>query len=126
MKNNFRKFALRLILLSAILVIISTALILLLPADIITPVLPFMILYFFLITIIVHYFLTKAIGYSSRKFVSYFMLTTFLKLFIYIITIFTYVYFNRSDLLPFIISFFVLYIFYTVFEVVNITHKTVQ
>jgi hypothetical protein len=124
MKSIFRTFAIRLTIFSAILGAIATILHFSLPEGLLSPTLPFVIIYFYLITLAVHYFMVRSTRHSPRKFVSYFMLTTFLKFFIYVITVFVYAYFNREDLLPFVISFFVLYIFFTVFEVVSIIDKT--
>jgi predicted PurR-regulated permease PerM len=52
------------------------------------------------------------------------MLATFVKLLIYLVAVLAYVFTNKEKLLPFILAFFLLYIFYTVFEVINILSQT--
>jgi hypothetical protein len=123
MDKPYKSFLLKLFIFSAVIGLISFILKWLLPAGTLSPSLPFLVIYFFIISAVVHYALLKSTTYSARRFVSYFMLATFVKFFIYVITVFAYAYFNRSDLLPFVISFFVLYILYTIFEVLAIIKK---
>jgi hypothetical protein len=123
MGQSFKSFLLKLFIFSAIIGAVAFILIMLLPEGLLSPSLPYLIIYFFAINALVHYALIKSTQYSARRFVSYFMLATFVKFFIYVITVFVYAYFNREDLLPFVISFFILYILYTVFEVLAIIKK---
>lgn len=120
MAQSYKSFLLKLFIFSAVIGLISFILKWILPDDTLSPTLPFLVIYFFIISALVYYALLKSTSYSARRFVSYFMLATFIKFFIYVITVFAYAYFNRSDLLPFVISFFVLYILYTIFEVLAI------
>ena len=53
-------------------------------------------------------------------FVNAFLLTIVLKLFIYVGVMVTYALLNRTDAVPFLISFFILYLLYMVFETVFI------
>ena len=46
------------------------------------------------------------------------MLATFAKMFLSVIVLLAYVFANKEDAVPFIISFFLLYILYSVFEAV--------
>ena len=61
---------------------------------------------------------------NPRKFVGYFMLSTFLKLFVYLVVMVMYVFNVKEGILEFILAFFTLYIIYTVFEVVTILNQT--
>lgn len=85
-----------------------------------TPMLPFLIIFFFSITVIVHHFLVKLSKDRPAKFINGFMLTTTLKLFLYAIILFVYAYIDRSGAVSFIITFFLLYLIYTIFEIVQI------
>jgi hypothetical protein len=89
-----------------------------LPAKFITPVLPFLFLFFIAVTLINAYILIRS---SQKKFIKYlnaYLLTTVLKLFLFTAVIIIYVLFNKADLIPFTLSFFILYLCYTIFEVV--------
>jgi len=108
----------RLLIFSLIAGSIAGILYFLLPAKFITPALPFLFLFFIAVTLINSYILIKA---SQKKFLRYlnvYLLTTVLKLFLFTAIIITYVLFNKADLVPFTISFFILYLGYTTFEVV--------
>ncbi len=52
------------------------------------------------------------------------MLATFFKLMNYLIVIVVYTLYVKEGILPFILSFFILYIIYTVFEVATILAQT--
>jgi hypothetical protein len=95
-----------------------------LPADSISPAYPFIILLFFGITALMHYVILRITRLNPRRFVSYFMLATFVKLIVYFTAVLVYVFNFRENLLSFIVTFFVLYIFFTVFEVTLILKQT--
>jgi len=48
-----------------------------------------------------------------------FMIMTFAKLFLYIIGIVVYILLNKADAFPFVITFFILYLIYTIFEIIS-------
>jgi hypothetical protein len=124
MRKKYQKFILRLSALSLILEILAYLLIRFLPSGIISPVLPYLIIMFYVITAIVHYILLRITVLNPRKFVGYFMLATTLKLMSYLIVIVVYVFNIKEGILPFILSFFALYIVYTVYEVITILAQT--
>jgi hypothetical protein len=108
----------RLLIFSLILGSIAALLFFLLPAKFITPMLPFLFPFFIAVTLISSYLLIRS---SQKKFIKYlnvYLLTTVIRLFLYIAVMVTYILLNKNDILPFTISFFILYLFYTVFEVV--------
>ena len=118
-KNDsvYLSFLKKLLVFSLIPGSVGAVLYLTLPRQFITPVLPFLFLFFISVTLISAYVL---IGSSRKKFIKYmnvFLLTTVVKLFLFVAVMVAYVFFNKSDLIPFTISFFILYLFYTVFEV---------
>jgi hypothetical protein len=124
MKHKYLQFFIRLTLMTAILGFLCWALTQFLPENSISPVYPYILILFYIITGLIHYILLRITALNPRRFVSYFMLATFVKLIVYFTVVLIYV-FNFSDnLLPFIITFFVLYIFYTAFEVVLILKQT--
>jgi hypothetical protein len=124
MRKKYLQFILRLTLLSLLLGLIAFGLNRLLPVGIISPALPWLFLLFYVIGAAVHFVLLRITAMNPRKFVSYFMLATFFKLMNYLIVILVYIFYVREGILSFIISFFILYIIYTVFEVATILAQT--
>jgi hypothetical protein len=124
MRKKYFQFIIRITILSMALGLLAYILGRFLPDGIISRAVFYLIILFHVITAIVHYILLRITTMNPRKFVSYFMLATFIKLMIYLIVIVVYVFFVKVGILPFILSFFILYIFYTVFEVVTILAQT--
>lgn len=124
MKKKYLQFIIRLTILSLGLGLIAFILSRFLPAGMISPALPYLFLLFYVTGALVHYVLLRITALKPRKFVSYFMLATFLKLMNYLIVIVVYTFYVKEGILPFILSFFILYIIYTVFEVVTILAQT--
>ncbi len=124
MKDKYLRFLVRLILMSLGLGLAGWLLGLFLPEKTINPVYPYMLLLFFSITAIIHYVVLRISRLNPRRFVSYFMLATFFKLIIYFTAVLVYVYTTRENVLSFILTFFIIYIFYTVFEVILILAQT--
>jgi hypothetical protein len=104
MKSVYLNFLKRIIIFSVAFALICFIVGYFLPSGFITPALPYLFLFFLSVTLVVHYVLLKASEKRFSKFTTYFMLALL----------------NRSDAIPFIITFFILYIFYTVFEVISI------
>lgn len=124
MRKKYLQFIIRLTILSLALVLIAYILSRLLPPRIISPALPYLFLLFYVIGALVHFVLLRITALNPRKFVSYFMLATFFKLMNYLIVILVYTLYVKEGILPFILSFFILYIIYTVFEVATILAQT--
>jgi hypothetical protein len=117
-KSVYLSLLKRLLIFSLIPGSIATILYFSLPAKFITPTLPFLFIFFIAVTLISAYILIRS---SQKKFIKYlnvYLLTTVLKLFLFTAVIITYVLFNKADLIPFTLSFFILYLCYTIFEVV--------
>ena len=81
---------------------------------------PFMLGFFVLTTLLVYHLMLKALDRRPARFVNLFLLTTMLKLFAYLIFMVVYAMLNREVAIPFIVSFFLLYIIYTVVEVISL------
>jgi hypothetical protein len=92
----------------------------LLPASYYSPAFPFLLVFFAAVTLIVHKIILKALDKRPAKFINYFMLTTFIKLFFFLAVMVIYALLNREDAIRFIIIYFILYLFFTVFDVVSI------
>ena len=80
------------------------------------PIFPYLLLFFTSVSLIMHYVLLKAGNSRIAKFSTYFMGTTSLKLFLYLIFIIVYLIIDKSNALVFILTFFILYLLFTVFE----------
>lgn len=124
MKKKFGQFILKLTILSLIVWVISLILGKFVLRDVIPPVVNYIIILFYMTTAGVHYVLLRITELNPRKFVSYFMLATFAKLMTYMIVIVAYVFVMKKEILAFVLSFFILYIIFTVFEVTSILSQT--
>jgi hypothetical protein len=82
----------------------------------------FLIFFFFALTILVHYFLIKAIHKDFNKFFRYFSITTTAKLMIYLLIIALYIILGLPDKISFTINFMILYVLFTVYEVAAINN----
>jgi hypothetical protein len=82
-----------------------------------TPALPWLILLFIVMTFTLYYILLKASEKKFSQFSNYFMAASVLKLLLLLIIITVYIYFNRNDAFRFGITMCLLYLVYTVFEV---------
>jgi hypothetical protein len=127
MRLKYIDFLKKLLIYSLILGTIMALAAYYLPARFISPALPFLFIFFFSVTLIVHLILLNVTQKKSGGFVNLFMLLTFGKLLFFLTIILVYSLLNRSDAVRFIISFFILYIFYTAFEVVlSLSHTKVK
>jgi CDP-diglyceride synthetase len=124
MNKKFQQFVFRLMIISLITAVLYFVLQLAFTSKIISPAIPWLILMFVVITAMVHYILLNITAMNPRKFVGYFMLSTFLKLFVYLVVMVVYVFTKKEGALPFVLAFFILYIIYTIFEVVSILAQT--
>lgn len=78
------------------------------------------LLFFIITTAFIHVLLVKVSSHDPRKFVTYFMGTTALKLFAYLIIILAYGLSSRETAQGFIICFLITYFLYSGFEVVTL------
>lgn len=117
MTSELRKFATRLFLLSLILAMLQFVAGFFLPEDFINPAWPFMILFFVLINYGMFYYMVKATQKRFSRFVNYFMIMTMAKLFLLLLIIILYALLNPAEVWSFVITFFIYYMVYTIFEV---------
>ncbi len=90
------------------------------PDKSVTPAWPYIIIFFFVITLLVYYLVKNYLAKKISRFVNFYMILTFLKLFLFIIIIVIYAIYNRVDAIPFIITFLIYYLLFTVFEVISV------
>lgn len=75
---------------------------------------------FVVVTLLNHYILLKAADESPKKFVTYFMGLTGLRLFLYLIIVLIFAFVMREAALGFTIMFLAFYFLYSAFEVVTL------
>lgn len=124
MNSDYIRFLKQILIFSLILGVITSFFFLFLPHSYFSPALPFLFFFFISSSLVSYYFLQKSMIKRFIRFVNTFLLTTTLKLFLYVAVIVAYVLIHRHDAVPFMLSFFILYLCYTAFEVVSILRKT--
>jgi hypothetical protein len=117
MKNTLFRFTRDLAIMSLSIIVIAIGIHFMNPA-IITPALPWIILFFILVTFLMFRVLSNASSGKITRFTNYFMIATVSKLLILLGAIALYVYFFRNDAIRFVITIFILYITYTLLEVI--------
>ena len=117
-KIPIRKFSFRIIVFSVIVAALALLFQWIWP-QFATPALPFIVLFFFAITLFTMYIVLRSDdGSDSRKFVSSYMISRTVKLLSCLLFLLLYMFLNREDALRFAIAFMVIYFLYAVFEVV--------
>ncbi len=114
---NYHIFTKKLIVFTLILAAIVYAITYFLPEAYITPTLPFQFVFFFAATMVIHYILLRASQRRAARFINFFMLLTFGKLIFFLSIILAYALIFREDAIQFVITFFILYVFFTAFEI---------
>jgi hypothetical protein len=123
MVDKFKKFARFLTIFSVVILLTGLVIYFWVPKIPITPAFPYIVLFFYGFTLYIFRILNKAKENRLSRFTNVFMLINFSKLILFSIIILLYAYFNRSDAIPFTITFFINYIFYSAFEVVSLLKK---
>ncbi|MEG1555785.1 MAG: hypothetical protein RR356_03580 [Bacteroidales bacterium] len=117
-KIPIKKFSLRLIIFSIVMAALTVAMQLIFP-QYASPALPFIVLFFFLISLFTLYIvLREPHQKEARKFVSSYMLSRIIKFFSCLLFLVLYLLFNPSDRIPFAISFVIIYFAFSIFEVI--------
>jgi len=88
--------------------------------------LPYVLLFFYLVTNLVHFCLLKIGSKTNSRFVSQYMAVNFIKLFFYLVAAIVFVILNREFVKVFIANYLLLYLIYTVFEVNEFLKKIKQ
>ena len=120
MDSSIQSFSKNLIIISIITIALTFGLTYIIPENLISNSWPFIAGFFFAISLLVHRYLLNKAGGQHTKFVNAFLLTTTVKLLLFLAIIVIYVLLNRDDAIGFILTFFIYYLIYTSFEIVSI------
>jgi hypothetical protein len=81
---------------------------------------PYLLLLIATITTIGHLLVIKASGQNTRRFTTAYMASVTLKLIVYLSVLLVYLLIDRSNMIPFVCTFLVIYILFTIFEVTQV------
>ncbi len=118
LKAYFRKFS----IFSTLLFILSVAFYVIADKKLVSPVLPLMVPFFYLISGLSRIAMHKASRKNSQRFSLAYIALTMFRLMFYVIIMVAYSIFIRHDAYPFMISFFTFYVFFTTYEITDL-HK---
>ncbi len=112
----FKKYLIRLLIFVAIITLIASGLYFTVLSKFYLPVFPYVLLFFTVISVLTHYILIKSGKSRIAKFSTSFMGITSLKLFLYLIFIIVYLLIDKTNALVFVLTFFIIYLLFTIFE----------
>lgn len=124
MNSVYLSFIKRIFIFSVIIGLLSFLSTIALPSSYMSKSLPYLFFFFIAITCLSHYFVLNAIKERTSRFVNYFMISIFVKLIFYSILIVLYSLINAEDIIPFLITFFIYYLCFTIFELIEILKAT--
>lgn len=119
-ENIFKKFAITTFIISFVLVGIGYIAFFEFKPEYFHPVMPYMLMYIIALTLFSHHSMLKSLTKRPAIFVNTFMAFTGLKLLSYLIFIAIVAFISTNNIISFALSFFAIYIIYTVFETVSI------
>ena len=117
MTNELKQFVRQILIFSIVIAIIGGGIFGTVLSEYYLVVFPFLLSFFVIVTLAVHYFLLNSTKGRPAQFNTSFVGTTGIKLFVYIIFLGIYIFFNREDALVFTTVFMTLYFLFTIFEV---------
>ena len=120
MNNHLKKFIIRGIIISLILFITGFFLFITILKEYFSFSFPVLLLVIFFITVLFHRYLIRSVGESNRKFPAKFLGATGIKMGLYMILIIIYVILDRENAVPFLLVFMIVYLIFTIFEVISI------
>ena len=116
-KIPIKKFSFRIILFSAIIAGLTVLFQWLFP-QYASPALPFIVLFFFIITLLTMYIVLRVDkGREAKKFVSSYMLSRVITLLSCLVFLLVYILVKKDDAIRFAIAFLAIYFLYSIFEV---------
>jgi len=117
-KIPIRKFALQLIIFSVIMAAIGLLFQWIAPQHA-SPAIPFIIIFFFFITLFTLYIVLRTPHQvSGRKFIAGYMLSRIVKMFSLFLFLILYMIVNKEDRWNFVGAFFIIYFSYSIFEII--------
>ncbi len=120
MRKQLQRFIINLLIFTIIFAIPGILFSVYAPDHYVTPALPYLYFLFFGISLLTYYLISSSLEKKISRFVNIYMISTFIRLVLFAIIIVIYVFLNKQDAIPFIITFFIFYLFYTSFEVISI------
>jgi len=126
MNQKLRIFTRQLLILATLTGLAIIGLALIIPPAYVSPALPYLLMFFTAATLLSFYFLDKKSKVSASGFVTAFMANSAIRLLLYLGVIVIYALTHRADSVNFIISFFILYLIFTAFEVSFFLKKKVE
>ncbi|HBL74893.1 MAG: hypothetical protein A2W90_07020 [Bacteroidetes bacterium GWF2_42_66] len=124
MNNSFFSFYKKSTLVTLVLFILGWIVFRFLLKDFYHPFFPFLLLFFYLLSLTIQYFLYKIIKMSMLNFSTRFMAFTMSKMLVLLVLALVYILLNKEDAIAFIVVFFLLYVIYTAVEIHDIMKHT--
>jgi hypothetical protein len=115
-----KSFLIRLLILTAFMEALSFGWTIAMPHKWVTPLLPVLPAFFMAVTYLIHHGFVKAVSLRPQQFVTRFMLITTIKLISFMVLLLVYALMFKDDAIQFLISFFVMYLIYSAFEVIAV------
>jgi len=115
-----KSFMIRLIALTAFTEVIALGWWFAMPKQWVSPVLPVLPIFFMSVTFLIHKGFVGAINLRPQQFVTRFMLITTIKLLSFLALLLVYALIFKEDAMQFLLSFFVLYLIFSAFEVIAV------
>lgn len=120
MSTDFLGFVKKSTIASIVLFIIGLVVFKFIIPDLYQTMFPFLLLFFYLLSLILQYFLHKIAKMNMLRFSSRFMAITMSKLIVLIILALVYILLNKAGAVTFIVVFFLLYVIFTALETQDI------
>lgn len=117
LSQKFKAFLKQISVLTLLLAIFSFAITRFISPEFTTRTWPFLLLFFLITNSVLYYLYLRIHERKVSAFANFFMLTTSAKLIFYLMAIVVWLYFNRDETVPFVLTFFIYYIIYTIYEV---------
>jgi hypothetical protein len=117
MKNNFFKFIKGLTLYTLLILVLGAILFLTVFKNYFLPILPVVLLFYYLSTLILHKFMQEISQKDISRFSFKFMMLSLIKMFIYIIFGVLYIVIDEENAVIFLVVYLILYVAYAIYEV---------
>ncbi len=118
MKSIKKKLIIYLSAMTLILMFLSLMASRVLPPLYISSAFPYILFFYYITTLLIILILARSIQKRASYFVNSYMIITFVKLLLFSFVVMAYLLINKKDAIPFVVTFFVYYLFYATFEVV--------
>ena len=120
MSDASRKFVIKISLFTLTIILISAVLFLTVLKMVYLAIFPFQLLLIATVTTIGHLWVIRAADQNPMKFTTAFMASVTLKLLVYLFFMLIYLLIDHSQAISFVLTFIVLYISFTIFEVIQV------